>query len=99
MVPKARLKNRRYSEALADGLVREVQEKPDTRRKLVWVIIYLTLQRFVATRTETPKAFTNLQPRVARASALPWGSPHGFVPTLKELRLNIKWPMNLRTLS
>jgi len=27
--------------------------------------------------TETPKAFTNPQPRVARAAALPWGN----VPT------------------
>src|SRR5580765_3915403 len=31
----ARVRNRRYSELVADGLIREVQEKPDTRRKLI----------------------------------------------------------------
>ena len=39
---------------------------------------------------ETPKAFTNSQPRVARAACYPGVAPHGFVPTLKGLRINIK---------
>src|ERR1044071_987773 len=34
----------------------------------------------------TPKAFTSLQPRVARVSALPWVTGQRFFPTLKGLR-------------
>src|SRR5215510_11773939 len=37
-----------------------------------------------AVTTKTPKAFTNFQPRVARASALPWVGCEKLVPTLKK---------------
>ena len=35
---------------------------------------------------QTPKAFANLQPRVARISTLPWESNRDFPATMKGLR-------------
>jgi hypothetical protein len=41
-------------------------------------------------RTRTPKALTNLQPRVARVSALPWGNWANIPPTLKRVAKHLQ---------
>jgi len=47
----------------------------------------------------TPKAFATFKPRVARVSALPWGTGENNFATLKGLPHRIACEISLRTLS
>ena len=58
--------------------------------RLAKAITYLSNQQLVETKTKNAEGVRNLQPRVARVSALPWVTRKIFVATLKGLLRRVR---------
>jgi hypothetical protein len=59
---------------------------------------YLSNQQLVETKTKNAEGVRNLQPRVARVSALPWVTRKSFIATLKGLLRLVSMLFNIREL-